>query len=213
MKNIISGGVYLVLDPSMDTEILLDKLQASLRGGASIVQLWNNWKDSKDKHAVIDAVCTLCKSYKVPVIINEEWQLLQDTALDGVHFDKIPGDYSMIKKTIDRSFIAGITCNNHLDNLNWAIENGLDYISFCSMFPSSSANSCGLVDIATVQEARRRTTIPIFLAGGISMQNMHQLKETGFDGVALISGILNAADAEAATAGYKNVLHNLKQQQ
>jgi len=213
MKNKMTiGGVYLVLNPSMNKPTLLRKLKEALEGGVRMVQVWNNWPGSfslSAKQDLIQAILHITSAYKVPLLINEEWELLKDTELAGVHFDKIPEDYEAIKYRIKRDFICGITCSNDLEVIHWAEQNQLDYISFCAMFPSSSADSCEIVRSETVKQAREITQIPFFLSGGITPENMVGLQELDFSGVAVISGILNAASPKKSTFAYTNALNQL----
>lgn len=209
----ITRGVYLVLNPSMDKPKLLHKLKEALEGGVRMVQVWNNWPASfslSDKQDLIRTILHITSAYKVPLLINEEWELLKDTELAGVHFDKIPEDYEAIKFEIKRAFICGITCSNDLEVIHWAGQNQLDYISFCAMFPSISAGSCEIVRPETVKKAREITQIPFFLSGGITTENMVALKELDFAGVAVISGILNAASPQKSASAYTHALNKLK---
>ena len=212
-QDMIYGGVYLVLDPGMDIPTLLHKLKEALKGGVRVLQIWNNWPDSFNltaKQYLIQAILEVAAPYKVPVLVNEAWELLKITGLAGVHFDEIPADYDAIKAEINRDFICGITCSNDLEVVRWAEQNQLDYISFCAMFPSTSAGSCEIVNPETVKQARKLTHIPFFLSGGITTENMEALQDLDFAGVAVISGILNAASPQMSAATYLQILHKLK---
>ena len=206
MKRKITGGLYLVIDPSLGLNALLPKIEKAIAGGVDVLQVWNNWANHQDKFAMINAVCSLANVHDIPVVINEEWELIRTTPLDGVHFDTIPSDLNAIRQIIARPFLCGITCGNDLTRVQWAAKNGLDYISFCSMFPSSSAGVCEIVKKETVQQARTITSIPIFLAGGITLENINQLIDTGMDGVALISAILKANDPLSTAKLFKEKL-------
>jgi thiamine-phosphate pyrophosphorylase len=204
----ITGGIYLVLDPAMNQGLLLAKLAAALTGGLQVVQIWNNWLPGADKLKLIEAIAILCQPYNVPLLINEDWQLLaQSPYLQGVHFDNIPAEFNVIKAAVGKPFLAGITCSGSLDTVIWANENHLDYISFCAMFPSPSAGNCDIVMPATVRQARNITTMPIFVSGGITPENISLLKmETPFNGVAVISGILSADHPQQKVQLYKDAL-------
>ncbi|MDX1642675.1 MAG: thiamine phosphate synthase [Balneolaceae bacterium] len=213
-KKIISG-VYLVLDPSVQRNVLMDKLKEALQGGIDIIQIWNHWPDSfsaDDKEQVIDQILSISNDYNVPVLINEDWELLKDKELDGIHFDHIPDHFSKIKTEVEKDFIAGITCSNDLDVIRWADENNFDYISFCSMFPSSSVDSCEIVRLETVRKAREITELPLFVSGGITTENLPELEKLDFEGVAVISGILNSDSPRESTNEYKELLHKMNKE-
>jgi len=205
----ISGGLYLVLNPAVEQSELLTKLEAALKGGLQVVQVWNNWQEGIDKLLLISAIKMRCKQYGVPLLINDDWNLMLQTAdLDGVHFDTIPNDLHAIRKSVDRPFLAGITCSGDLDTVVWAQAHQLDYISFCAMFHSPSAGTCAIVMPETVRKAREITAMPIFVSGGITPENAGLLKQQiPFNGVAVISGVLSAEDPEQKVREYHEVLH------
>jgi thiamine-phosphate pyrophosphorylase len=213
-KNLkISGGVYLVLDPAMPQSMLLDKLRKALEGGVQVLQIWNNWPAEADKQtqkALIREIISISSDYDVPILINEEWKWLRETGLSGIHFDQIPANYEGIKSSINREFIAGITCGNDLGVVEWAEKNQLDYISFCAIFPSSSVYSCEIVRPETIKKAREITSLPLFLSGGITPQNISGLKGLDFSGVAVISGIMNADHPKSSTTAYTHAINQLK---
>ena len=208
-KRKIKSGLYLVVDPGLQLDVLLTKITAAIEGGVSVVQVWNHWNEEQDKQAVVNAICAVAHAYNIPVLINEAWELLHTTALDGVHFDALPDNLNAIRQAIQRPLIMGITCGNDLTRIHWANDNGCDYISFCSMFPSASAGACEIVQRETVLQARAITGLPIFLAGGITASNLPQLAGTGFNGVALISAILHADDPQTAAAHFTTQLKEL----
>lgn len=203
------SGVYLVVDPSVEKSMLLEKVHQALVGGVAILQIWNNWPDDfsrEDKVELIVAILDLTRRYQAPLLINDDWELLKTCPLDGVHFDEIPDNLSRIKEEIDRDFIAGITCGNDLETIRWADQNGFDYISFCAMFSSPSVGSCEIVSPETVKKARELTNLPLFLSGGITPEKIEELDELDFNGVAVISGILQADAPARETQNYKEAL-------
>jgi len=204
----ITGGVYLVVDPAMDGSIMLPRLTAALKAGISAVQLWNNWLPGADKQACIFAVSAICRAYRVPLIIDNDWELLVGSPyLDGVHFDALPPNYDEIKRKVARPFLAGITCSGDLSVVSWADKNELDYISFCAMFPSASAGSCTIVTPSLVKKAGKLTKMPLFVSGGITPENILLLRQrTPFNGVAVISGIMSAADPLTKVKLYQDAL-------
>jgi thiamine-phosphate pyrophosphorylase len=209
----IQGGVYLVIDPVMEEKVLLEKIQQALEGGVQVLQIWNHWPgdfDLSDKEQLVQSILKITAQYQVPALINEEWTLLKTTALDGVHFDSIPENFEGIKQEIGRDFICGITCSNDVQVIQWAEQHGLDYVSFCSMFPSSSVDSCEIVRPDTVKKAREITQMPLFLSGGITKENLVTLKALDFNGVAVISGILSSASPKASASAYQHALNQLK---
>lgn len=199
----ITGGLYVVIDPAPGLDFVLPKIKLALAGGTNVLQLWNHWTVGQDQKGFIDAVCTVAHQHGVPVLINEDWVWLTRTSLDGVHFDDVPADIESIRLKIGRPFSLGITCGNDAERYLWGMREA-DYLSFCSMFPSSSTNVCELVEPSILQAVRSQTTKPIFAAGGIDQHTIKDVLALGVDGVALLSAVLKAPDPLAAAQLYKS---------
>ncbi len=203
MKAAIKPGIYLVIDPELDAEKLFPRLEAALIAGVAAVQVWDNFQTG---FAKLPKVVALCNAHEVPVLINNRVDLLEEYRFDGIHFDVLPEEYGKLKGR----YLIGLTCNNDLDQVKEAQEKGLDYISFCSVFPSSTANSCDLVTRETMEEAPKYFSGPIFLAGGINPDNIATLKGLDFAGVAVVSGIMGADNPASAIEHYQSALNKIQ---
>ena len=209
-KKSMPSGIYVVIDPSMAEEVIGNKLEVVLAKGIAAVQIWDHFKVGQNKVEFIEKVCGLASRYDTLVLINNQWEYLKNTGLDGVHFDSIPTNFPAIKNQIPRAFIAGLTCGNNLENVHWAAENEMDYISFCSLFPSKNAENCEIISHETVQAASVLFQKPLFLAGGIYPENIPKLKGLKFDGIAVISGIMDAEFPNKTLDNYQNQLKKIQ---
>src|SRR5680860_1768102 len=93
----ISGGIYLVIDPSMDEVELLKKLAAVVHEGLAAVQVWDHFLPSADRVKLINKISEICHKEKVPVFLNNNWDLMRSTTADGLHFDMIPENFDNIR--------------------------------------------------------------------------------------------------------------------
>ncbi len=205
----IKGGIYLVVDPSMPLQQLLTKTKAALEAGIEVVQIWNHWPGDTEKETIVTEFAELVHRYQVPVIVNEDISLLKLEVVDGIHFDEINPGIDMIRKNAGRDLITGITCGNDFTKIEWAVQHQLTYLSFCSVFPSSSVDTCDIVDRDIIYKTRAFTSMPLFLSGGIKLSNLAELKDTGLDGIAIISGIMQSNDPFISTQQYKQALNSL----
>jgi thiamine-phosphate pyrophosphorylase len=205
-KGAFKSGIYLVVDPSMNEEELMTKLKLILPKDLAAVQIWDNFNDQNDNILLIQKIHSLCAQYQTPVLINNHWEYLKVIELEGVHFDEIPSNLEEIKREIGRGFYIGITCGNELVNVRRAVVHDIDYISFCSMFPSSSVDNCEIVDYETVKQAESIFNKPLFLAGGINPENINKLNPLKYDGIAVISGVMNSENPDKVIDEYRQNL-------
>ena len=209
-KKSIESGIYVVIDPSMEEHVLFNKLQIILTKEIAAIQIWDNFKNEQNIGALIHKIHFLCAQHQTPVLINNQWEFLKETELDGVHFDTTPNNLDDIRRQIHRDFIFGLTCGNDLDDVRWAAKHNIDYISFCSMFSSSSVDNCEIVAHETVEEASLIFNKPLFLAGGIYPKNMNRLDRLKYSGIAVISGIMNSEHPDRAIDDYYENLNSIQ---
>ncbi len=206
-------GVYLVIDPKRNWKTLLRQLDLALQGGVHIVQIWNHWAEGvaqNEKLDFLNKVKKTCSKFNVSVLMHEDWKLAVQSGLNGVHFDETPNNFIEIRAAL-KGKIIGATVGNDMEKIKWADEQKLTYISFCAVFPSSSVETCEIVKPENIKAARVITDLSIFLSGGIKPENLRQLHGLDFDGVAIISGILDAPDPTMAVESYLLALQRLKQ--
>ena len=211
-KKTITGGLYLVANPAMQDDELLKKIKQAVAGGVRVIQIWNNWPDHfdhQDKKVLIDKILNLVERWGIPVLINEAYELLAETGLHGVHFDQIPAAFDQIRTQLNDQHLLGLTCGNDRSTALWAEKHEFDYISFCSMFPSRSVDSCDIVNPEMVKEVRSVTKLPIFLSGGITVNNLKQFAHLDFDGVAVISGLLEDENPKQQAQKYQKILDEI----
>ena len=209
MKQKINDGVYLVADPSMEINLLCSKIEQSLEGGICAVQLWNNWAKQADKLLIIKQIHQLTKAKNIPLILNELFDFIENDDFEGIHFDK-PSERNQQYQSLRPDLIWGLTCSNDLNDLAWATQNNIDYISFCSMFQSKTSNSCELVMPETIKKANEFFENSIFLAGGINHQTLPMLKQNKFNGIALVSAIMDSENPKEEVEKYTNEIKKLQ---
>jgi thiamine-phosphate pyrophosphorylase len=203
------SGLYFVVDPTDPSEKLLVVLEAALRGGVDVVQVWSAWQNREPLIAKVTDIHNLTRRYGVPLIINNDIDMSEIIGADGVHMDRYDQTPGEIRTRIGESCIVGYTMGNDLQRVRWAEREGADYISFCSIYPSPSVANCDIVPLETVKKARKMVEIPIFASGGINLENAKEVLEAGADGIAVISAIQRASSPEEAAREFRKIVDSV----
>jgi thiamine-phosphate pyrophosphorylase len=198
-------GLYLIVAPVLPFDRLLVVVEKALTGGVDIMQFVSG-EEASDTVGFARDLSHLAKQHGVPFLINGRLQLMQESRADGMHFDNYDTTPGEVRRKLGGRCIVGYTLGNDLEKLKWAEDVGADYISFCSIFPTSSATQCEIVPIETVKAARSKTNLPIFAAGGIDLQNAHLVLEAGADGIAVVSAILKARNPDQVARTFKDII-------
>jgi thiamine-phosphate pyrophosphorylase len=202
-------GLYLVVAPVMPFDKLLVKVEKALKGGVDILQLIPV-EESFEILRLANDLSSLTEQYNVPFLINSNLHLAKKISADGLHLDRYDITPWEVKQVLGKKCIVGYTLGNNLEKLMWAENVGADYVSFCSVFPTSSAAQCEMVPIETVRVAKLRTALPVFAAGGINLDNAHLVLKAGVDGIAVISAVLKAQKPDQIARLFKEIIHKYR---
>jgi thiamine-phosphate pyrophosphorylase len=89
-----------------------------------------------------------------------------------------------------------------------ATEEGADYLGFGPIFSTrTKADHEPVVGIRGLQEIRSLTSLPVFAIGGITPDSLEALRQSGANGVAVASGILDAVDRQQAFTQFLAPFH------
>jgi thiamine-phosphate pyrophosphorylase len=198
-------GLYLVVSSILPVDTLLLASEEALRGGVDVLQVIVK-QDSPEALRLTKGLSDLARKLKTPFLLNGSLRLARKIHVDGVHFDNHNVTPGQARRALGGKCIVGYTVGNDTKELEWAEEAGADYVSFCSVFSTLTAEQCEIVPLETIRRARSRTALPMFAAGGIDLDNAHLVLETGVDGIAVTSAVLKAKDPEKVAISLKQII-------
>ena len=195
--------LYAVTDRSwVGRQSLYEQIEDALKGGVTIVQLRE--KNLADDEFVAEAIKIkeLCHRYHVPLIINDNVDVALKSGADGVHvgIEDIP--VSKIRKKVGKDFIIGATAKT-VEQAKAAEKAGADYLGVGAVFPSPTKKNAIRITTEQLKEICSSISIPAVAIGGISLENVFEIKGGGMDGIAVVSAIFAADDIQKTTAELK----------
>lgn len=199
-------SLYLVVDTTIPEQKLLSIVEQCVEGGVDILQLWGERKNSSSLLRIGQEVLSVARRHGVLCLVGDDIELCRQLGADGVHFDgyATPSVTPLeVKQQLGSDTIIGLTCGNSTEKLRWAENHGADYVSFCSVFPTSSVDSCEIVPLEMIRTAKQIITIPVFASGGITVENVEGVFEAGADGIAVVSALLYADNPKDAAMSFK----------
>jgi len=189
--------LYAVTDRAWTgKQTLFEQAEAAMRGGITCLQLRekNMNKDEFLKEAL--EMKDLCRSYNVPLIINDDPYIAVKSGADGVHIGQKDMSLKEAREITGNGMIIGVTAA--LPKLAVKAEKeGADYIGSGAVFGSSTKADAKPLSHDVLREITASVNIPVVAIGGITRDNMSRLAGTGIAGAALVSAIFSADDIEA----------------
>ena len=199
------NGLYAITPETGDTVQLLRDVEAALRGGASVLQYRVKKLAPNLKANQAQALQTLCKKYRVPLIINDDAALAASLSACGVHLGSQDMPAGEAHQSLLSGMLVGVSCYDQLPLAIAAEENGADYVAFGSFFPSTTKPNAVRPSLDLLREAKRIISCPIVAIGGITLQNAPSLIDAGADAVAVITALFNADDIEATATQFASL--------
>lgn len=195
--------LYAVTDRSNICNLTLyEHIEKALQGGVTCLQLRE--KNLSEGEFISEAVKVkeLCLRYNVPLIINDNADVAIKSGADGVHVGIEDAPVDELRKKLPKGFIIGATAKT-VEQAKAAEKAGADYIGVGAVFPSPTKANAIRITHKELHEICSAVSIPSVAIGGISYDNMDELKGGGMDGVALVSAIFSADDIYTATMQLK----------
>lgn len=195
---VVIKGLYAITPECADTAVLLDKLNQALRGGAALVQYRSKSEDVALKHAQATELLALCRSFHVPLIINDDLRLARMIDADGLHIGENDASLKDARINLGPDKIIGVSCYQDLQRATQFAALGADYVAFGSFYPSSTKPEAKPCPLGLLTEAKTKLQVPIVAIGGITTENAPALIHAGADAIAVISALFDAPDIELA---------------
>lgn len=184
------NGLYAITPDLEDTDQLCKMVEASILGGACVVQYRNKIAKHPERISQARALLAICRRHQVPFIINDHVELCLDLDADGVHIGGDDGDIAATKALIGANKILGVSCYGDFARAETAVQLGADYIAFGACFPSSTKPNAPRAELNLFTSAQT-LGVPSVAIGGITLENVNSVVKAGANAVAVIGELFN----------------------
>lgn len=194
------AGLYAITRPMPD---LVERVAAAIRGGAAMVQYRDKSVDPERRLDEARQLRALCAAARIPFIVNDDPMLAKASHADGVHLGPDDADIAHARALLGDDAIIGVTCRDSFDAARRGAAAGADYLAFGAFFPSATKPHAPRATVALLEQARREFDLPLCAIGGITPDNARPLVAAGADLIAVVGGLWDGDDAEAAASAYQ----------
>ena len=191
--------LYAVTDRAWaaDEDALLAQVEAAIDGGASIVQLREKHLDHEAFLREAERFVALCRRKGAISIINDNVEIAAQTGADGVHVGQEDLEAGRVRALLGPDKIIGVSAHNAEEALT-AQAAGADYLGTGAAFVTGTKADAKPISRETIRAVTAAVDIPVVAIGGITRDNLPELKDCGLDGVAVVSALFAQPDVKAA---------------
>lgn len=177
---------------------LEEECEIILKSGATFLQL-------REKNIEFDEYVNLAKrlkvvsqKYKIPFVIDDNVEVALKSDADGVHIGQEDMDVKKAREILGADKILGVSAQTVKQAIK-AEKDGADYLGVGPVFKTDTKPDAPIVDLEEVKKISQNVNIPILVIGGINLNTIEQVKDSGTDGVAVVSYIFNSSDKAKKT--------------
>lgn len=202
--------LYAVTDRSWlkPGETLAEVVETLLKAGVTCVQLRE--KGAEDALILQEAreLKALCHRYGVPFLVNDRPDLAQAVGADGVHVGQEDTGLTEARNLLGPNALLGGSAHTVEEALA-AQAAGADYLGCGAVFGSGTKHNVSQMPLETLTAICQAVDIPVVAIGGVSLDSLPLLADTGIAGVAVISGLFAAEDKTEAAQAFLRQLEGL----
>lgn len=190
--------LYAVTDRGCLQGISLEEaVEQAILGGVGVVQLREKNISEYELLKEAEKLLKVCHKYSVPLIINDDYEIALKCGADGVHVGIEDAPVSEIRQIAGKDFIIGATAKT-VEQAKLAERSGADYLGVGAVFPSPTKKNAVRITPQELKEICSSVSIPAVAIGGITAENVNELKGCGHSGIAVVSAVFGAADIKRA---------------
>lgn len=190
----------------------LENIQSTLDAGCEWIQLRFKNAGEKEFSSIAEQVKNICENYNATFIINDNVELAKRIDADGVHLGLQDMPVLQARTILGDNKIIGGTANTLRDVLT-RIQEKVDYIGLGPFrFTSTKTNLSPVLGLDGYKNImnevlKNKIHIPIYAIGGIVVDDVSSLIDTGIYGVAVSGMITSHSDKKELLQKFNSLLH------
>ena len=187
---------------------LKDDVEKAILGGATMIQLRQKNLSTEDFIKEALEIKEVCKKYDIPFIINDSLEVFLAVDADGIHVGQNDLSADIVRKKIGPNKILGVSAETVSEAL-LAEKMGADYLGVGTIFSTSTKLDAINVTKEELARISYSVNIPVVAIGGITLDNIKELKNTMISGISVVSAIFKEEDIVKATSNLLKEVNKL----
>lgn len=206
--------LYFITDSSgFEEEEFFRRVEAALDGGATMLQLREKERSTREYLSLAKKVHAVSQRYGVPLIIDDRVDVALAADAEGVHLGQSDMPVDIARRIFGGNRIIGATAKT-VEQAETAVRLGADYLGVGAIYPTTTKVKTVLTSTDTLDKICKAVDIPVNAIGGLNCGNIDILRGIGISGICAVSAIMKADDPKRAAAELKaaaiGILQNAK---
>ena len=208
LRKLSECQLYGILDLSyVDNSDAVSVADSMIEGGVDLIQLRGKERPIEELVDLAATLHELTARSSTPLIVNDHAEIAVKVPVEGVHVGQDDDAVADVRRRVDRKILVGKSTHS-LEQALAAQREDADYIGFGPIFATPTKPDYQPIGLKEIEGVHRDVVLPIFCIGGIKIDNLKQVITAGARRVAIVSGLLKAADIAEYAHICKNLLNS-----
>ena len=186
--------LYFITDSTgLSEEEFLYRVECALDGGATLMQLREKDRTTREYIHLADKVHAIARRYNVPLIIDDRVDVALAAGTEGVHVGQTDMPVLTARKLMGPDRIVGATTKTVPQAVE-AYEQGADYLGVGAIYPTTTKVKTVLTSTDTLRDICAAVPIPVNAIGGLNQTNLDVLTGIPIAGICVVSAIMKSDD-------------------
>lgn len=198
--------LYSITDNSFASRSsMAEAVEEAILGGATMIQFRDKISDADELFSRAVMLKKICDAHKIPLIINDDVNLAVKINSAGAHIGPNDLDPEKARDILGPDKILGVSAATTKEAIA-AEKAGADYLGTGAIFPTTSKDNTRPLSFETLIAICKIVKIPVVAIGGININNLYKLSNSGICGVAVIGAIFHNENIRFSTSEFKDEL-------
>jgi thiamine-phosphate pyrophosphorylase len=197
--------LYVLIDGGASLDECERFANSLIEAGVQALQLRDNRLTDRELIARARRLREVTRGTDTLLIINDRADVAFAVQADGVHVGQDELAVKDVRSVVGTRILIGVSTHS-IEQARAAVLDGADYLGVGPTFPSGTKQFNAFTGLELLHAVAAEITLPAFAIGGITLDNLAEVQQAGFERVAVSGAIAKAADPAQAAREFRRRL-------
>jgi thiamine-phosphate pyrophosphorylase len=196
VDRLAQARLYVLIDGANSLDEFERRVELLLSAGVDVIQLRDKSLADRKLLERAHALRRLTRNTATLFIMNDRADLARLADADGVHLGQDELSVADARRIVGPAMLVGMS-THAIEQARQGVADGADYLGVGPTFPSTTKTFEQFTGVELLRAVAAEITLPAFAIGGITVQNVDQVRAAGICRIAVSGAVANATDCVA----------------
>ncbi len=205
LQRLEQASLYVLIDGAESLEAFESMVEDLIVAGVDLLQLRDKRLGDRELLGRARRLRELTEEGSTRFVMNDRADLAILARADGVHVGQEELSVKEVRSLVGPEMMIGVSTHS-IEQARAAVLDGADYIGVGPTFESETKSFDHYPGVPLLREVAAEIRLPAFAIGGITLENVEEVRGAGFGRVAVSSAVTGVENATEAAVRMKAAL-------